>query len=70
MLCTIASTTLWLSKVLDGGRTVFETFQLDRTADELKKRNASVGRAVDWGGSSSLLDLIDFTPFGPYGFDL
>ena len=27
-----------LSKVLDGGRTVFAIFQLDRTADGLKKR--------------------------------
>ena len=39
---------------LDGGRTVFATFQLDRTADGLKMRNLPVGRAVDRGGSSYL----------------
>ena len=30
----------------------------------------SDGRAVYRGGISRLLDLIDFTPFGPYGSDL
>lgn len=59
MLCTIASTTLWLSKVLDGGRTVFATFQLDRTADGLKKRNLRSDGRLTGAGVLSL---------GPYRF--
>ena len=58
-LYRIASTTLWLSKVLDGGRTVFATFQLDRTADGLKKRNLRSDGRLTGAGILSL---------GPYRF--
>ena len=61
MLCTIASTTLWLSKVLDGGRTVFATFASDGHDGGRIEKAQSSSVVGCWPGR-------EFVSLGPYRF--